>query len=170
MTQRKRQWRRLNRHQGAYDDGLFRFSSGSEWKDLPGFMEISTGRGGRRAKARLYVDQNEDGIFSCDEVIFNGRTGRQQRDVIDALENDSGSIDLRRDQSTGGMCTLPAIGAVCSYGVRSKMQLITDDGDVVKLQPIGRFRRETMSVPVGPQPEDVLDGLIHRPLPIPDLA
>merc|ERR1711939_984674 len=111
---------------GAYDAGLFRFTSGSEWEGLPGFMEVSTGRRGRRAKARLYVDQNEDGIFSCDEVIFNGRTSRQQRDVIDALVNDSGTIDLRRDQSTGGLCTLPAIGAICNYGVRSKMQLITD--------------------------------------------
>ena len=170
MTQRSRPWRRLSRHKGDYNAGEFRFSSGSDWSDLPGLMEISPARRGRRAKARLYVDQNQDGIFSRDELIFNGRTGREEREVIDALANDSGSIDLRRDQSSFGMCTLPAIGAVCNYGVRSKLQLITDDGDVVKLQSIGRFRHETITVPTGPQPEDVLGDLLPRPLPMPDLA
>ena len=146
-------WRRLSRHEGDYDAGEFRFSSGSEWSDLPGLMEISPGRRGRRAKARLYVDQNDDGTFSRDELIFNGRTGKEEREVIDALVNDSGRIDLRRDQSIGGMCTRPMVGAVCNYDVRSKLQLITDDGDVVKLQPTGRFRRETITVP-----------WVHRPL------
>ena len=163
----KQSWRRLSRHKGDYDAGEFRFSSGSEWSDLPGLMEISPGRRGRRAKARLYVDQNDDGTFSRDELIFNGRTGKEEREVIDALLNDSGGIDLRRDQSKVGMCTLPMVGAVCTYGVRGKLQLTTDDGDVVKLQPIGQFRRETMTVPVGPQSFDDLD---FQPLSMPDLA
>ena len=166
----KQSWRRLSRHKGDYDAGEFRFSSGSEWSDLPGLMEISPGRRGRRAKARLYVDQNDDGTFSRDELIFNGRTGKEEREVIDALVNDSGRIDLRRDQSIGGMCTRPMVGAVCNYDVRSKLQLITDDGDVVKLQPMGRFRRETITVPSGPQSFEELDDLVPRPLPIPDLA
>ena len=170
MKPNKQSWRRLSHHKGGYDDGTFRFSSGSEWNDLSGLMEISPGRRGRRAKARLYVDQNEDGIFSRDELIFSGRTSREKREVIDDLLNGSGSIDLRRDQSTGGMCTLPTIGAVCNFSVRSKMKLITDDGDVVKLQPIGRFRRETITVPVGPQSVDELDDLVTLPLPIPELA
>ena len=161
-------WRRLSRHKGGYDAGAFRFSSGSEWNDLPGSMEISPGPRGRRAKARLYVDQNEDGIFSRDELIFNGRTSREKREVIDALSNDSGSIDLLRDQSTFGMCTLPMFGAVCTFDVRSKMQLITDDGEVVKLQPIGRFQRETMTVPSGPQTPEELDDLVLLPLPMPE--
>ena len=168
----KQSWRRLSRHKGDYEAGEFRFSSGSEWSDLPGLMEISPGRRGHRAKARLYVDQNDDGTFSRDELIFNGRTGKEEREVIDALVNDSGRIDLRRDQSKGGMCTLPTVGAVCNFGVRSKLQLITDDGDVVKLQPIGRFRRETITVPMGPQTFEELDDLVPlpRPLPMPDLA
>ena len=163
-------WRRLSRHKGDYDAGEFRFSSGSDWKDLPGSMEISTGRRGRRAKVRLYVDQNEDGTFSRDELIYNGRTGNEKREVIDALANDSGSIDLRRDQSTGGMCTMPLVGAVCNYSVRSKLQLITDDGDVVKLQPSGRFRRETITVPVGPQTFEELDELVPRSQDLSELA
>ena len=166
----KQSWRRLSRHKGDYDSGEFRFSSGSEWSDLPGLMEIEPGRGGRRAKTRLYIDQNDDGKFSRDELIFNGRTGKEERDVIDALMNDSGGIDLRRDQSKGGMCTLPMVGAVCTYGVRSKLQLMTDDGDLVKLQPIGRFQSETMTVPVGPQSFEELDDLDYQPLPMPDLA
>ena len=170
MKPNKQPWRRLSRHKGDYDAGAFRFSSGSEWNDLPGFMEVSPGRRGRRARARLYVDQNEDGIFSRDELIFSGRTSREKREVIDALANDSGSIDLRRDQSTGGMCTLPTIGAVCNFNVRSKMTLITDDGDVVKLQPIGRFRRETITVPSGPQSLDELDDLVPLPLPMSELT
>ena len=163
-------WRRLSRHKGDYNAGEFRFSSGSDWKDLPGSMEISAGRRGRRAKVRLYVDKNEDGSYSRDELIYNGRTGNEKREVIDALANESGSIDLRRDQATGGMCTMPLVGAVCNYSVRSKLQLITNEGDVVKLQPSGRFRRETITVPVGPKPEDVLGDLLPRPLPMPDLA
>lgn len=170
MKQMKQSWRRLNRHKGDYDAGEFRFSSGSEWSDLPGLMEISPGRRGRRAKARLYVDQNDDGTFSRDELIFNGRTGKEEREVIDALMNDSGRIDLRRYESKGGMCTLPTVGAMCTFGRRSKLQLITDDGDVVRLQPTGRFRRETITVPSGPQSFEELDDLIPRPLPIPDLA
>jgi len=170
MKPSKQPWRRLSRHKGDYDAGAFRFSSGSEWNDLPGLMEISPDRRGRRARARFYVDQNEDGIFSRDELIFNGRTGREKREVIDALANDSGSVDLLRDQSTVGMCTLPTFGAVCSFGVRSKMQLITDGGDVVKVQPIGRFRRDTITVPSGPQSPEDLDDLVPRPLPIPELA
>ena len=170
MELMKQSWRRLSRHKGDYDAGEFRFSSGSEWSDLPGLMEISPGRRGRRAKARLYVDQNDDGTFSRDELIFNGRTGKEEREVIDALVNDSGRIDLRRDQSKGGMCTRPMVGAVCTYGVRSKLQLITDEGDVVKLQPIGRFRRETITVPSGPQSFEELDDLVPLPLPMPDLA
>ena len=90
--------------------------------------------------------------------------------MIDALLNDSGGIDLRRDQSKVGMCTLPMVGAVCTYGVRSKLQLTTDDGDVVKLQPIGQFRRETIAVPVGPQSFDELGDLDYQPLSRPDLA
>ena len=74
------------------------------------------------------------------------------------------------DQSKGGMCTLPRVGAVCTYGVRSKLQLMTDDGDLVKLQPIGRFQSETMTVPVGPQSFEELDDLDYQPLPLPDLA
>jgi len=163
-------WRRLSRHKGDYNAGEFRFSSGSDWKDLPGSMEISAGRRGRRAKVRLYVDQNEDGTFSRDELIYNGRTGNEKREVIDALANDSGSIDLRRDQSTGGMCTMPLVGAVCNYSVRSKLQLITDDGDVVKLQPSGRFRRETITVPVGPQTFEELDELVPRSQDLSELA
>ena len=166
----KQSWRRLSRHKGGYDAGEFRFSSGSEWNDLPGLMEVSPGRRGRRAKARLYVDQNDDGTFSRDELIFNGRTGKEEREVIDALVNDSGRIDLRRDQSIGGMRTRPMVGAVCNYDVRSKLQLMTDDGDVVKLQPMGRFRRETMTVPSGPQSFEELDDLVPLPLPMPDLA
>ena len=163
-------WRRLSRHKGDYNAGEFRFSRGSDWKDLPGSIEISAGRRGRRAKVRLYVDQNEDGTFSRDELIYNGRTGNEKREVIDALANESGSIDLRRDQSTGGMCTMPLVGAVCNYSVRSKLQLITDDGDVVKLQPSGRFRRETITVPVGPQTFEELDDLVPRSLDLSDLA
>lgn len=170
MKPNNQTWRRLSRHKGDYEAGAFRFSSGSEWKDLPGSMEISPGRRGRRAKARLYVDQNEDGIFSRDELIFSGRTSREKGEVIDALVNDGGSINLRRDQSLGGMCTLPTVGAVCIFGVRSKMRLITDDGDVVKLTPSGRFRRENITVPSGPQSFDELDELVHRPLPMPELA
>lgn len=170
MKPNNQTWRRLSRHKGDYEAGAFRFSSGSEWKDLPGAMEISPGRRGRRAKARFYVDQNEDGIFSRDELIFSGRTSREKGEVIDALVNDGGSIDLQRDQSLGGMCTLPTVGAVCIFGVRSKMRLITDDGDVVKLTPSGRFRRETITVPSGPQSFDELDDLVHRPLPMPELA
>ena len=170
MEPLKQSWRQLSRHKGDYDSGKFRFSSGSEWSDLPGLMEIESGRGGRRAKARLYVDQNDDGKFSRDELIFNGRTGKEEKEVIDALVNDSGRIDLRRDQSIGGMCTRPMVGAVCTYGVRSKLQLMTDDGDLVKLQPIGRFQSETMTVPVGPQSFEELDDLDYQPLPMPDLA
>lgn len=170
MKPNKWPWRRLSRHKGDYNAGEFRFSSGSDWSDLPGSMEISAGRRGRRAKVRLYVDQNEDGTFSRDELIYNGRTGREKREVIDALANDSGSIDLRRDQSTGGMCTMPLVGAVCNYSVRSKLQLITDDGDVLKLQPSGRFRRETITVPVGPQTFEELDELVPRSQDLSDLA
>ena len=86
------------------------------------------------------------------------------------MVNDSGRIDLRRDQSIGGMCTRPMVGAVCTYGVRSKLQLMTDEGELVKLQPIGRFRRETMTVPVGPQFFDELGDLDSTLLPLPDLA
>ena len=163
-------WRRLSHHKGDYNAGEFRFSRGSDWSDLPGSMEISAGRRGRRAKVRLYVDQNEDGTFSRDELIYNGRTGREKREVIDALANDSGSIDLRRDQATGGMCTMPLVGAVCNYSVRSKLQLITDDGDVLKLQPSGRFRRETITVPVGPQTFEELDELVPRSQDLSELA
>ena len=170
MELMKQSWRRLSRHKGDYDSGEFRFSSGSEWSDLSGLMEISPGRRGRRAKARLYVDQNNDAMFTRDELIFNGRTGKEEREVIDALVNDSGRIDLRRDQSKVGMCTLPTVGAMCTYGRRSKLQLITDDGDVVKLQTIGRFRRETITVPEGPQSFEELDDLVSRSLPMPDLA
>ena len=166
----KQSWRRLSRHKGDYDAGEFRFSSGSEWSDLPGLMEISPGPRGRRAKARLYVDQNQDGMFTRDELIFNGRTGKEEREVIDALLNDSGRLDLRRVQSKVGMCTLPTVGAVCTYEVRSKLQLMTDDGDVVKLQTIGSFRRETITVPEGPQSFEELDDLVPRPRPMPDLA
>ena len=66
------------------------------------------------------------------------------------------------------MCTLPTIGAVWMFSVRSKMKLITDDGDVVKLQPIGRFRRETITVPVGPQSVDELDDLVTPPCQSPN--
>ena len=84
--------------------------------------------------------------------------------------NEGGSIDLRRDQSLGGMCTLPTVGAVCNFGVRSNMQLITDDGEVVKLQSSGRFLRETITVPSGPQSFDELDDLVPLPLPISEPA
>ena len=84
--------------------------------------------------------------------------------------DDSGSIDLRRDQATGGMCTMPLVGAVCNYSVRSKLQLITDDGDVLKLQPSGRFRRETITVPVGPQTFEELDELVPRSQDLSELA
>ena len=50
------------------------------------------------------------------------------------------------------------------------LQLMTDDGDVVKLQTIGRFQRETITVPEGPQSFEELDDLVPRPLPVPDLA
>ena len=170
MKPNNQTWRRLSRHKGDYEAGAFRFSSGSEWNDLPGSMVISPGRRGRRAKARFYVDQNEDGIFSRDELIYSGRTSRENREVIEALVNEGGSIDLRRDQSLGGMCTLPTVGAVCNFVVRSNMQLITDDGEVVKLQSSGRFRRETITVPSGPQSFDELDDLVPLPLPISEPA
>ena len=102
MKPNNQTWRRLSRHKGDYEAGAFRFSSGSEWNDLPGSMVISPGRRGRRAKARFYVDQNEDGIFSRDELIYSGRTSKEKREVIDALVNEGGSIDLRRDLSVGG--------------------------------------------------------------------
>ena len=168
MKPNNQAWRRLSHNKGDYEDGAFRFSRGSEWNDLPGSMVISPGRRGRLAKARFYVDQNEDGIFSRDELIYSGRTSKEKREVIDALVNEGGSIDLRRDLSVGGMCTLPTIGAVCSFSVRSQMQLITDDGDVVKLQTSDRFRRETITVPSGPQSFDELEDLL-TPLPMTEL-
>ena len=170
MELMKQSWRRLSRHKGDYDSGEFRFSSGSEWSDLPGLIRITPGRRGRRVKAQLYADQNDDGQFTHDELIFNSRSGKEEREVITALMNASGRIDLRREQSEVGMCTLPTVGAMCTYEVRSKLQLVTDVGDVVKLQPIGQFRRETMTVPVGPQSFEELGDLDYQPLPMTDLA
>ena len=104
---------------------------------------------------RLYVDQDGDGLFSRDELIFNGRTGRQESRVIDALMDEPGSILLKRQQSSGGMCTMPAIGARCTFSVRSLLTLQTDSGTDVELNPKGASSRETITFPTGPQIGDL---------------
>ena len=170
MKRFNRQWRKLSNHQGDFEAGEFIFSRGKEWKELPGSLSISSSRGGRRAKLRLYVDQNGDDLFTRDELIFKGCTDPQNVDVIDALMNRSGLIQLQREQSTVGACTMPTFGAVCQYGVRSTLTLTTDNGIDVDVQPRGRFRRETISMPVGPQSPDELDPDMLNAVLLPDLA
>ena len=154
MTRFESAWRPLSRHKGQFDADSFRFQTGKEWKDLPGSLEINPHRSGRRARVRLYVDQDGDGLFSRDELIFNGRTGRQESKVIDALMDEPGGILLKRQQSSVA-CALAGHGARCTFSVRSLLTLQTDSGTDVELNPKGASSRETITFPTGPQIGDL---------------
>ena len=163
-------WTKLSRHQGDFDAGLFQFKRGKDWKGMDGLMEVFPNRRGRKATIKLSIDQNGDGEFAADELIFKGRTGRQRSTVIDDLIDGSGSLQLDREKGSMGMCTLPAIGAVCNFPVRSQIRITTDDDATIQLRPKGRFRFESMQEPVGPQWDDVMDGVVPLPVPTSDLA
>ena len=163
-------WSKLSRHQGDYDAGLFQFKRGKDWKGMDGLMEVLPNRRGRKATIKLSIDQNSDGEFAANELIFKGGTGRQPSAVIDDLIDGSGSLQLVREKGSMGMCTLPAVGAVCNFSVRSLISITTNDDATIQLRPKGRFRFESMQESVGPQWDDVMAGLAPLPVPTSDLA
>ena len=169
MTDAEQNWSKLSRHKGDYAAGLFQFNKGKPWTGMDGLMEVIPNQRGRKATIKLSIDQNGDGEFAADELIFKGGTGRQRSAVIDDLIDGSGSLQLVREKGSMGMCTLPAIGAVCTFSVRSLINITTNDDATIQLRPKGRFRFESMQEPVGPQWDDVMDGLVPLPVPTSDL-
>ena len=108
--------------------------------------------------------------FAADELIFKGGTSRQSSAVIDDLINGSGSLYLLRENGSIGMCTLPAVGAVCHFAVRSLISITTNQGRTIQLRPKSRFRSVSIQESVGPQWDDVMKDVEPMPVPTSDLA